>query len=214
MRNYILTFAPVLLSATLSAQGVFSNKTQSVLEQVIQDYPNHFYNIKGEMISQAVQTARYRSTLQLPGSSSSIITLSTSAGVGGSGWACTVLETGSFETAKSRFSEIYAQLSNSIITSSNQKTFILTGQYEAPAEDRKSTHVVFSLLPGVGDMKNLKVDLVSSTGGRGMEDRPQCAGRERAGTGGYDQQLNGVRASIGARAPGDAAAATSYTISV
>ncbi|HEY4290817.1 MAG TPA: hypothetical protein VGN00_27140 [Puia sp.] len=159
MRNYILTFAPVLLTATLSAQGVFSNKTQAVLEQVIQDYPNHFYNIKGEMISQAVQTARYRSTLQLPGSSSSVITLSTSAGVAGSGWACMVLETGSFETAKSRFSEIYTQLSNSIITSGNQKTFILSGQYEAPAEDRKSTHVVFSLLPGVGNMKNLKVDL-------------------------------------------------------
>jgi hypothetical protein len=158
MRNYILTFAPVLLSATLAAQGVFSNKTQVVLEQVIQDYPNHFYNIKGEMISQAMQTARYRSTLQLPGSSSSTITIGTLAG-SGSGWACTVLETGSFETAKSRFSEIYSQLSNSIITSSNQKTFILSGQYEAPAEDRKSTHVVFSLLPGVGDMKNLKVDL-------------------------------------------------------
>ena len=159
MRNIVLTMAPVLLSATLSAQGVFSNKTQVVLEQVIQDYPNHFYNIKGEMISEAMQTARYRSTLQIPGSSSSTITLNTSAGFVGSGWACTVLETESFETAKNRYAEIYAQLSNSIITSSNQKTFILSGQYEAPAEDRKSSHVVFSLLPGVGGMKNLKVDL-------------------------------------------------------
>ena len=52
MRNYILTFAPVLLSATLTAQGVFSNKTQVVLEKVIQDYPNHFYHIKGELIDQ------------------------------------------------------------------------------------------------------------------------------------------------------------------
>lgn len=149
----------MLLSATLTAQGVFSNKTQVVLEQVIQDYPNQFYHIKGELISQALQTARYRSKLQLPGSSSTTITLNTSVGLKGSGWTCTILESGSFETAKSRFAEIYGQLSNSIILSGNQKTFILSGQYEAPAEDRKSAHVVFSLLPGVGDMKNLKVDL-------------------------------------------------------
>jgi hypothetical protein len=156
MRNIILTFAPVLFSATLTAQGVFSNKTQVVLEKVIQDYPNHFYNIKGELISNVRQTMRYRSTLQLPGASSSTITLNT---VAGSGWSCTVLESGSFETAKNRYAEIYSQLSNSIITSGNQKTFILSGQYEMPAEDRKSTLIVFSLLPGVGDMKNLKVDL-------------------------------------------------------
>ena len=158
MRNALLTLAPVLLSATLSAQGVFSNKTQVVLEKVIQDYPNRFYNIKGELISQALQTSRYKSTLQLPGAASSTVTL-TSAGSEGSGWVCTVLETRSFEEAKDRFSTIYGQLSNSIITTAAQKTFILSGQYETPAEDKKSTCIVFSLLPGVGEMKKLKVEL-------------------------------------------------------
>lgn len=157
--NLFLTFAPVLFSATISAQGVFSNNTQVVLEKVIQDYPNHFYNIKGELIGQVRQTALYRSTLQLPGASSSTITLNTSSELAGSGWVCTVLETENFETAKSRYAEIYGQLSNSIIKSGNQKIFILSGQYETPAEDRKSNRIVFSLLPGVGDMKNLKVDL-------------------------------------------------------
>jgi hypothetical protein len=157
MRNIILTLAPVLFTATLTAQGVFSNKTQVVLEQVIQDYPNHFYNIKGELIGQVLQTSRYKSTLQLPGSSSSTIVLNTSSSIEGSGWTCSVLETGSFEEAKTRFSEIYGQLSNSIITTVDQKTFILSGQYEAPAEDRKQTQIAFALLPGVGNMKKLKV---------------------------------------------------------
>ena len=154
----LLAFAPALLSATLSAQGVFSNKTQVVLEKVIQDYPNHFHNIKGELIGQATQTALYRSTLQLPGASSTTVTLSTSP-ADGSGWVCVVLDTESFETAKSRYAEIYSQLSNSIITSGNQKTFILSGQYEAPTEERKTSRVIFALLPGVGEMKNLKVEL-------------------------------------------------------
>lgn len=158
MRNAILTLAPVLLSATLSAQGVFSNKTQAVLEKVIQDYPNQFYHIKGELISQALQSTRYKSTLQLPGAASTTITLA-SSGQQGSGWACTVLEASGFPEAKERFATIYSQLSNSIITTAGQKTFILSGQYEVPVEERKSTSIVFSLLPGVGEMKRLKVEL-------------------------------------------------------
>jgi len=158
MRKDVLTLATVLISATLSAQGVFSNKTQSILEKVIQDYPNHFYNIKGELIGQALQTARYKSILQLPGSSSCTITLYT-ASPEGSGWSCTVLEAADFTQAKKKFAEIYGQISNSIITAGGQKTFILSGQYEEPVEEKKVTHVVFSLLPGMGEMKKLKVEL-------------------------------------------------------
>src|SRR6202000_3447049 len=85
MRSLILALTPVLLSATVSAQGVFSNKTQVILEKVIQDYPNHFYNIKGDLISQALQASRYKSTLQLPGAQSTVITVA--AGSQGSDWS-------------------------------------------------------------------------------------------------------------------------------
>lgn len=166
MRNTILTLAPVLFSITLTAQGVFSNNTQSILEKVIQDYPNHFYNIKGEMIAQAPQTTEYRSTLLLPGSSSCIITLYRASRDEGYGWTCTVLETGSFESVKERFREIYGQLTNSIVTTSGQKTFILSGQYEEPVPEKKRTQVVFSLLPGVGEMKKLKVELCLCQSGK------------------------------------------------
>jgi hypothetical protein len=150
--------APVILSASLSAQGVFSNKTQVILEKVIQDYPNHFFHLRGELIDQAVQSARYKSTLQLPGSASSIVTV-TGAGLQGSGWSCTILETPDFNTASARFSEIYGQLSNSIISTDGQKTYILNGQYETPAENRRNTQIFFSLLPGVGEMKRVRVEL-------------------------------------------------------
>ncbi|HEX9514391.1 MAG TPA: hypothetical protein VF939_28050 [Puia sp.] len=169
MRNTILTLAPVLLSASLSAQGVFSNKTQSILEKVIQDYPNHFYHIKGEMIAQARQTTEYRSTLQLPGSSSCIITLYRATRDEGYGWTCTVLEAGNFEQVKEKFREIYGQLTNSIVTTGGQKTFILSGQYEEPVQEKKRTQVVFSLLPGVGEMKKLKVELSLCQDGKGWK---------------------------------------------
>jgi hypothetical protein len=161
----------MLLSGALVGQGVFSNKTQSVLEKVIQDYPNHFYHIKGELISQAHQTAEYKSTLQLPGSPSCMVVLTGGGPVTSEGysWTCTVLETETFEKARGRFQDIYGQLSNSIITFAAQKTFILTGQYEEPAFEKKSTRVVFSLLPGVGEMKKLRVELLLQHEGAGYK---------------------------------------------
>ncbi|HZE84077.1 MAG TPA: hypothetical protein VE035_07195 [Puia sp.] len=158
MRNILLTIATLLLSEMISAQGVFSNKTQLALEKVIQDYPNRFYNIKGEQIQQTRQITEFRSTVQIPGSSSSTITLYNASRNEDYTWTCAVAEPQGFEKAKVRFHEIYSQISNSIITSS-QKTFILTGQYEEPTEDKKSTRIVFSLLPGVGQEKKLKVEL-------------------------------------------------------
>src|SRR5579872_1020349 len=134
MRNVFLTLSPVLLSASLSAQGVFSNRTQLVLEKVIQDYPNHFINIKGELISQASQSSRYKSILQLPGAQSVVITVST--GSQPSGWSCTVLETRSFGEARQRFAAIYGELSNSIIAGAGHKTYILSGQYEIPVAEK------------------------------------------------------------------------------
>jgi hypothetical protein len=162
MRNTILTVAPMLFSVALTAQGVFSNKTQSILEKVIQDYPNHFHDIKGELISQENQTAEYRSTLRLPGSPSSMVVLTGGQGTAsgeGCTWNCVVMDSETFVIAKDKFEEIYTQLSNSIVTTGAQKTFILSGGYEIPDEGKKCTRVIFSLLPGVGEMKRLKVGL-------------------------------------------------------
>ena len=160
MRSAILALVPVMLSSTLSAQGVFSNKTQAVLETVIRDYPNHFNDIKGELIGQASQTSSYKSTLELPGASSTTITFVSTSGTQGSGWTCNLLRTQDFEQAKARFSEIYNQLSNSIISAAGQKTFILSGQYETPTPDKNENEIVLTLLPGVGEMKRLRVELI------------------------------------------------------
>jgi len=168
MRSILLTLAYVVFYATMSAQGVFSNKTQSILEKVIQDYPNRFYNIKGELIGQTRQSTEYRSTLQLPGSSSVITRYNASSSEDYS-WICAVFEAADFEQAKNKFLEIYGQISNSIITTAGRKTFILTGQYETPLREQKCTHILFSLLPGVGDVKKLKVELSLRKEARGWK---------------------------------------------
>ena len=159
MRSIALTFAFFITSIPLIAQNVFSNKTNEVLEKVIKDYPNRFHNIKGDVIVENPQTTEYKSTVQLPGSSNCIVTRYNATHNDVYSWSCTVFESEDFNLAKNKFREVYGQVVNMIIKGESGKPFILSGQYETPTEQKKFTTVIFELLPGVGPMKNLKVDL-------------------------------------------------------
>jgi hypothetical protein len=159
MRNSAAILVSLLFSASSQAQGVFSNKTNAALEKVIQDYPNRFRNIKGELIVQNPQTTEYRSTVDIPGSSSCIVTRYNSTKNEVYGWACVIFEGDDFDLVKNKFREIFGQIKNTIIKIEGQKTFILNGQYEMPTEGKKFTSILFDLLPAVGELKKLKVEL-------------------------------------------------------
>jgi hypothetical protein len=159
MKRSLTTLTFLIISATMYAQGVFSNKTNAALEKVIQDYPNRFKNIKGEMILDNPQTTEYRSKIEVPGSSSCTVTRYNSKKDDVYSWTCVVFQADNFDQVKDKFKEIFGQIKNTIIKIEGQKPFILNGQYEAPTEEKKFTTVVFELLPSVGDMKKVKVDL-------------------------------------------------------
>jgi hypothetical protein len=159
MRSLLLTLFLTLNAAWLFSQDdVFSNKTNQALEKVIRDYPNRFHNIKGEMISQHSNTAEYKSVVLVPGASSCTLSKNNSSNDFYS-WSCTALNTRDFMTARARFKEIYEQIENSIIKVEGQKPFILSGQYRTPTELRSMNTISFELLPAVGDMKSLKIEL-------------------------------------------------------
>lgn len=159
MRTTVIILACFVLASTSYSQGVFTNKTNAVLEKVIQDYPNRFRNIKGEMIVENPQATEYRSTVEIPGSSSCTVTKYTSKKDDVYSWACIVFEGDDFNLVKNKYKELFGQIKNTIVKIEGQKTFILNGQYEIPSEERKFTTVIFELLPAVGEMKKLKVDL-------------------------------------------------------
>jgi hypothetical protein len=159
MRSVAFTFGLLAISASLLAQGVFSNKVNATLEKVIQDYPNRFKNIKGEIIIQNPQTTEFRSTVEIPGSTSCTVTRYSSSKNDVYSWACVIFESEEFEQAKNKFKELFGQIKNSIVKIEGEKPFILTGQYENPTEEKKFTTVVFELLPAVGEMKKVKIDL-------------------------------------------------------
>ena|ERR1022692_2717651 len=159
MKNIAASSILLFISATSLAQGAFSNNTSAGLEKVIQDWPNRFMNIKGDVIVQNPQTTEYKCNVQLPGASSCIVTRYNATSNDVYSWGCALMRTEDFNAAKNKFREIYSQIKNSIIKIQGQKPFILNGQYEAPSEEKKFTTVIFDLLPAVGEMKKVKVDL-------------------------------------------------------
>lgn len=77
-------------------------------------------------------------------------------------WKTDVLETSSFETAASKYKELFNQIGNSIVRIDGQKPYILNGQYEAPAENKRNHSIIFNMIPSTGQMQNVKVELLLS----------------------------------------------------
>ena len=159
MKNLTLLLL-FLIPVTLLAQGVFTNSTHSALQKVIGDYPNKFRNIKGTIINEDPQSTDYESTVQIPGASTAVITkYSSSADKHIYSWKCILAESEDFEQIAKKYKELYNQIRNSIVKVEGEKPFILNGLYEAPTEDKRFVATAFSLLPSVGTLGKLKVEL-------------------------------------------------------
>ncbi len=158
MKSLALMIVAAVYSVATLSQSAFSNKVNGALEKVIKDYPNQFHNIKGDVIVQNPQTTQYKSTVVVPGAVSCTVTKYADPKDDSYTWVC-VYQSEDFDQAKNKFKEIFGQIKNTIIKIDGEKPFILSGQYETPNETKKTTSVVFELLPPVGEMKKLKVDL-------------------------------------------------------
>lgn len=157
--TWLLLFT--LLTLTTAAQGVFSNKTNAALKKVIEDYPNRFSNIKGDRISTADVAVNYKSKVVIPGSANCTLTQYSNGDV--YSWKCELFSSADFEKAKSKYSELYHEIHNTIIKLEGQKPVILNGQYEAPEKSKKQNSIIFNFLPNTGIIKKLNVELQISS---------------------------------------------------
>lgn len=160
MKKICLPFFILFIGISAISQGVFNNQTNGALEKVIQDYPNQFKNIKGELLVSGQHSTEYKSNITIPGAVSTTVTQYSVADKKVVSWQATVYTTNEFDDAKARFKELYAQIKNTIIKLEGEKPVILNGQYETPAEEKKYTTVLFDLLPASGATQKLKIDLM------------------------------------------------------
>ena len=156
LTHLLLLAMPFCLAAQ---QSVFTNQTNSTLQKVINDYPNHFRNIKGKVLVENPQTTDYASIIQIPGSVNTVITKYSSNDNEIYSWKCVMLESEDFETVSKKYSEIFNQVKNSIIKLDDNKPFILNGTYEDPTEEKRYTASAFTLVPASGYFKKIKIEL-------------------------------------------------------
>jgi hypothetical protein len=145
-----------LLTLTVAAQGVFSNKTNAALKKVIEDYPNRFSNIKGDKISSIDPAVNYKSKVTIAGSANCTLTHSKADEYS---WKCELFTAVDFEKAKSRYNDLYNEIHNTIIKLEGEKPVILNGQYATPEKDRKQNSIFFHFLPNTGLIQKLNVEL-------------------------------------------------------
>jgi uncharacterized protein involved in tolerance to divalent cations len=159
MKSLTLAFM-IALPVYISGQGVFTNQTSTALQQVIGDYPNHFRNIQGDLLSSEPQSTDYTSKVLIPGALNAVVTrYNTAVDKDIYSWKCLLTESEDFDVISKKYKELYNQIKNSIIKIDGQKPFILNGTYETPTEDKKFATSEFYLLPSTGAMRKLKVEL-------------------------------------------------------
>jgi hypothetical protein len=135
------------------------NPIQPELEKVIQDYFNHFMNIRGEEIGQNPQSTEYHSSITIKGAEECSVTKYSSTKNEVWSWQAIMLTTEEFETAKKKFKALYSQVNNLAVQFEDQLTYSFKGDYETPTEAKKFTSVVFSAQTKNETVKPLKIEL-------------------------------------------------------
>jgi hypothetical protein len=146
-----------LLTLTAAAQSAFSNQTNAALKKVIEDYPNHFSNIKGDRITATDPDVNYKSKVTIPGSVSCVLTQHNNQEA--YSWNCELFTTKDFDKAKTRYSDLYHHIHNTIIKLQGERPVILNGQYTAPDKSKKQNSIPFHFLPNANIIKRLHVEL-------------------------------------------------------
>ena len=127
------------------------------VKKVIEDYPNRFINLMGEIITENTQSTDYQCNFKVNGAEEAIITRY-SAKKEVCSWQALMLTTDNFEKARQKFKSLYNQLNN-LSVSFGAASFRLKGKYESPDEKKKFTSMLFFFEPANEAEKKLKIEI-------------------------------------------------------
>ena len=159
MKQLAILLMIIIGVKSLPAQQPEPDEINKSLEVVIRNLPSGLPDIKGDLINKRGQTSRFHSKLTLPGASETYITEQVAFGRKAISWKCTLYYSKNLIEVENRYEGLFNRLNNSIIRSSSDKPFILSGKYKSPSH-RQNTVTRFKLLPSTGDMKDVQIDII------------------------------------------------------
>ena len=147
----------LLLAAKVPAQ-LKMNTSASIaadVKKVVNDYPNSFSNLMGEVIISNPQSTEYLCNFKVNGAEKCFITKYASGPKPVVSWQAVMLTTEDFEEAKKKFKVFFTQLNNLAIGTARLK-----GDYVTPTEAGDFFNVVLELSPSEESTKKLRVEIV------------------------------------------------------
>lgn len=157
VKSLALFTISILFFSSINAQFKTSSGTTIAtdVKKVIEDYPNSFSNLIGDVIIRNPQSTDYRCNFKVTGAEECFITRYVSGKKPIVSWEALMLTTEDFAEAKKKFKALYSQLNNLTVAGSKLK-----GVYEAPAEGIDFTTVVFTLDPQTEALQKVRVELI------------------------------------------------------
>ncbi|MGH2648471.1 MAG: hypothetical protein ACRDE8_12915 [Ginsengibacter sp.] len=154
-----------LLIATLSLNAQnnhpvikISSSIKADIEKVARDYYDHFFNIKGEKISETESTIEYSSKVKPAGAlESTILQIKSIQNV--YSWEAVMLNTEDYETAVAKYRQIYQQLNNASFIMHDNKAWKFKGDYDAPDEERGFASSILEADVNENYLKKLKIEV-------------------------------------------------------
>ena len=155
-----LAIFTIILFPVIKSHGQLKIPSQAVsiiadVRKVVNDYPNSYANITGELIIQNPQSADYHCNFKMKDAEGCFVTKYNDIKKSIYSWQALMLTTENFELAVKKFKSLYGQLNNSSIVRAK-----LHGQYESPVEEKNFTSVLFSFDTDDELMKKLKLELI------------------------------------------------------
>ena len=163
MKKSVKTLALITISFLFATHSTAQLKLPAIngvasdVKKVIEDYPNRFINLMGEVLAQNTQSTDYHCNFAVHGAEEAFITRYPAKKEICS-WQALMLTTESFDKAKQKFKSLFNQLIN-LSVKAGTGTFKLKADYQSPEESKKFTSVLFSFEPTTEAMKKLKVEI-------------------------------------------------------
>ncbi len=160
MNKLIYCFA-LLFPFTVSAQLRLinlNNDVNSVLVKVIEDFPDNFNKIRGDVIDKDVQLITYVSLLNISDADSGIIIQNGEQKDNIYSWKEIVFKSDDFDMAKTKFHEYYKKIKGAAVSVGNSK-ITFDAHYNEPDDAKQFTTVLFTAHPQTEVLKNVVIDL-------------------------------------------------------
>ncbi|MEO5946430.1 MAG: hypothetical protein ABIP79_06400 [Chitinophagaceae bacterium] len=150
-------FSFFFLNSSAQLKLPLANGIAADVKKVIEDYPNRFINLMGEVINQHPQSTEYNCNFKVNGAEEAFVTRY-SAKKEVCSWEALMLTTENFDKAKQKFKLLYNQLQNMAVKFDGV-TYKLKGEYDTPDEAKKFASVLFSFEPANAVAAKLKIEV-------------------------------------------------------